>query len=85
MIVTQEQGGTFNLVVDKFNHQNENKLNKRDNLLYKTFTESGEQSNMGTFGGKLSENEGNDNQNYKVSQLSRFEQAAIYMPNASIN
>jgi len=28
---------------------------------------------MGTFGGKLSENEGNDNQNYKVSQLSRFE------------
>lgn len=61
MIVTQEQGGTFNLVVDKFNHQNENKLNKRDNMLYKTFTESGEQSNMGTFGGKLSENEGNDN------------------------
>jgi hypothetical protein len=30
-------------------------------MLYKTFTESGEQSNMGTFGGKLSENEGNDN------------------------
>lgn len=40
---------------------------------------------MGKFGGKMSDNEGNDNQNYKVSQLSRFEQAAIYIPISSRN
>lgn len=42
MIVTQEEGGTFNLVVEKIDKKNKNKINKNENILYKTFTESGE-------------------------------------------